>query len=353
MNAAILATLLRKDLILFFSNRFFAFITFLALFAYAAIYYLLPADIDETLEMAVYAPNLPAQFLEELGEEGLIMIPIDSERALQEAVRQGEHAVGVILPADFFSNLAIGMKGEVYLYFSADFSEEFRQMYAILFTEIGYMVSGKPLNIEVTEEILGEDRVGDQIAYRDRLLPLMVVIILTFETMGLASLIASEVTTGTLQALLITPLRVEGLFLAKGTFGTGLAFIQAVLLMAIIGGLNHKPEMILVILFLGSVLVTGLAFLIASVSKEMMSAMGWGMLAVVVLSLPSFSVLLPGSVTDWVKAIPSYHIVDPIYRIVNQYTVTWSDLGVNLAILTVSAGFIFALGVVVLRRKFQ
>lgn len=353
MSASIIATLLHKDLVLFFSNRFFAFITFFALFVYAAIYYLLPADIDETLEMGLYAPNLPASMLDELRDEGLIMIPMDSEQALQAAIREREYDVGVALSEDFVTSLLSGEKGQAHLYFSADFPEEFKDLYAIFFTEIGYMLTGQPLPIEVTEEILGQDRVGDQIAYRDRLLPLFVVIILTFETMGLASLIASEISEGTLQALLVTPLQIEGLFIAKGTFGIALAFSQATLLMAILGGLNHQPAMILVILLLGSVLVTGLAFLVASVSKDMMSAMGWGMLAIVVLSLPSFSILLPGSVTDWVRMIPSYHIVDPVYRIINQYSLSWADLAANLAVLSIFAIITLALGVIVLRRKFQ
>jgi ABC-2 type transport system permease protein len=175
---------------------------------------------------------------------------------------------------------------------------------------------------------------------------------LMFETLGLASLIASEISTGTISALLVTPVRVEGLFIAKGILGVGLAFLQALLLMAIVGGLSNQPAMIIIILLLGSVLVTGLAFLVASISKDMMSAMGWGMLAIVVLSLPSFSVLLPGSLTGWVKIIPSYHVVDPVYRIVN-YAPTWEEVSANLIILVISAVLFLSAGIIVLRRKFQ
>jgi ABC-2 type transport system permease protein len=352
MDISIIFALLRKDIILFFSNRFFALITFLALFAYAAIYFMMPSEIDETLELAIYTPNFPTSILAELAEQGLVLTNLESEEAIIESVHEGQNQVGAVLSADFFQKLISGQTGQVQLYFSSDFDNEFKEVYALLFTEIAYMISGKPLNIQISEDILGEDRSGDQIAYRDRLLPLLVVMILMFETLGLASLIASEVSAGTITALLVTPVRVEGLFVAKGILGVGLAFIQALLLMAIVGGLNKQPAMILIILLLGSVLVTGLAFLVASISKDMMSAMGWGMLAIVVLSLPSFSVLLPGSLTGWVKIIPSYHVVDPVYRIVN-YAPTWAEVSGNLIILAISALIIFVLGVVVLRRKFQ
>jgi ABC-2 type transport system permease protein len=352
MNINIIFGLLRKDLILFFSNRFFALITFLALFAYAAIYFLMPSEIDETLELVIYAPNFPTSFLDELAKQGLVLNTMESEGTLIDSVREGQNQVGAVLSSDFFQKLISGQKAEVQLYFSSNFDNEFKEVYALLFTEIGYMISGKPLNIQVSEEILGEDRLGDQIAYRDRLLPLLVVMILMFETLGLASLIASEISTGTISALLVTPVRVEGLFIAKGILGVGLAFLQALLLMAIVGGLSNQPAMIIIILLLGSVLVTGLAFLVASISKDMMSAMGWGMLAIVVLSLPSFSVLLPGSLTGWVKIIPSYHVVDPVYRIVN-YAPTWEEVSANLIILVISAVLFLSAGIIVLRRKFQ
>jgi ABC-2 type transport system permease protein len=219
MNASIIAALLRKDLVLFFSNRFFALITFLALFAYAIIYYLLPAEINETLELALFAPDLPTSLINELSEEGLVIINMESEQALKDAVLEGRYPVGVVLPSDFVPKLISGQTGQVHLYFSADFDNEFKDMYAIIFTEIAYMISGKPLNIQVTEEILGDDRSGDQIAYRDRLLPLLVVMILTFETMGLASLIASEVSAGTLTALLVTPVRGGGVICCQRNIG--------------------------------------------------------------------------------------------------------------------------------------
>lgn len=62
MNGQMIGALLRKDLVLFFSNRFFALVTVLALVFYAVIYYAMPGTVDETLEMAIYAPNLPPGF---------------------------------------------------------------------------------------------------------------------------------------------------------------------------------------------------------------------------------------------------------------------------------------------------
>jgi len=59
MTRKLVTTLVVKDLTLFFRNRFFAFITVLALVFYVLVYYLLPGSVDELLEIGFYAPDLP------------------------------------------------------------------------------------------------------------------------------------------------------------------------------------------------------------------------------------------------------------------------------------------------------
>ena len=352
MNAAMIGALLRKDLVLFFSNRFFALVTILALVAYAAIYFFMPEQVDETLEMAIYTTETTAPLGPELAESGLVLQEMASPEALREAVAAGEQQVGAVLPDGFARSVAIGEPQTVQLYFSAAFPEEFKELYIIFFRELGFILSGQPLNIEVEEEVLGVDRAGEQIAYRDRMLPLFAIFVLMVEMLGLASLIAGETAEGTINALLVTPLRVEGLFTAKAIFGVGLAFIQAVLLLAITGGLNQQPLLVLVLLLLGSLLVTGLGFLIASVARDLMSVMGWGIVAIVAMSLPAFSVLLPGLTTGWVRAIPSYYLVDAMNQVLN-YGAGWAEVSGHLLALALFAALFLALGIGVLRRRFR
>jgi ABC-2 type transport system permease protein len=208
------------------------------------------------------------------------------------------------------------------------------------------------VDIETTEIILGPDMAGEQIPPRQKMLPLLTVFILGMEILGLASLISEEVEAGTLKALLVTPVRVDGLFLAKGTFGITFAFIQTALLMGVTGGLNQKPMLILTVLLLGSALVTGISFLIASFGRDMLSVMGWGMLAIILLAIPTFSILIPGMANNWIKIIPSYYLADTTYRTLN-FGAGWADVGLNLAVLLASALGFMGLGVVVLRRKFR
>jgi ABC-2 type transport system permease protein len=193
---------------------------------------------------------------------------------------------------------------------------------------------------------------GDQIAPRARMLPLLAIFVLMIETLGLASLISSELHGGTLRALLVTPLTVEGLFLAKGIFGTLFAFVQVALLMALTGGLNQSPILILTTLLIGSALVTGIGFLMASVSRDLLSVMAWGILVILILAIPSFVIMLPGIASEWIKLIPSYYLVDTVFRVIN-FEAGWSDVAINLIALLGFTLLFMVLGIYTLRRKLR
>ncbi len=352
MNPRILSTIVLKDLKLFFKNRFFALITVLGLVAYAGIYLLMPREVDETLEIGLVAPTLPSSLSDQLREEGLILQVVESEDALKETVREGELLVGIVLPDDFLSALMSGEKVRAHIYFSAELPEEMRDIYPILVEEWISMISRQSLTIEATTEVLGPDMAGQQIPTRDRMLPLFAVFVLMMETMGLASLISSEVVSGTLHALLVTPLRLEGLFFGKGITGVGMAFSETAFLMAVTGGLNHHPFLILTVLLLGAAMVTGIAFWVGASSKDMMSVMGWGILVLLLLAIPSMNVLLPGLTSDWIRVVPSYYLVDAIHRVVN-FEASWAEVIGNLIALLAFAGAFLALGIGVLRRRLR
>jgi ABC-2 type transport system permease protein len=352
MNPRMIFALVQKDITLYFKNRFFALITVLGLVAYIGIYFLLPRELDESLQLAWYAPELPTAFVDSLQEEGLVINAYPSETALVDAVEAGDEPFGIALPENFVPALLQGTKPQVRIYFQSELPDEFRDAYKLLMSELGFMLAGKTLNVEVEEVLLGQDMVGQQIAPRQRMLPVLVIFILMIEVMGLASLISSEIVTGTLKALLVTPLRVEGLFLSKTITGVLMAFSQVAILMGIIGGFQREVPLMLVTLLLAALLVTGLSFLVASVARDMMSVFAWGMTAIIILAIPAFNILLPGLTTDWIKVIPSYYMIDTIHRVVN-FEAGWSQAGTNLlALSTFSVAFI-GLGVVSLRRKLQ
>ena len=351
MNWQNVRALVAKDFSLFFRNRFFTVITVLGVVFYIAIYFLMPSEVDENLQIGLYSP-VAFPVLEQMEGEGLEVKSVESLEALEEGVIENEYVAGIALPADILTDFISGEKPKITLYFSSDLPDETKEAVVVLIRELAYQQAGQPLAVDISEEILGPDMLGIQIPPRDRMRSLFAVLLIITESMGLANLITEEVERRTLNALLITPVSVKELFTAKAIVGIGLAFVKAVLFMGIVGGLGGQPLIILVALVLGAVLVTGDGFIIAAVSKDFMSVLGWGVLGFIVLLIPSFSVIAPGVITGWVKIFPSYYLVNTVHRAAN-FGSGWGDVGINLLILLGFSLAILWIGITLLRRKLQ
>lgn len=351
MNRRVVRALVAKDLALFFRNRFFAFVTVAGLVAYVGIYLAMPRTVDETLKLGLYAPTMPPVLEQMEGAQGLALERFDSEEALREAVAGGEYPAGIVLPEGFLEKLTAGEQVQVEVLVGPDVPEELEGAASVLIQQFAYLQSGQGPRVEISRQVLGRDMVGRQIPPRDRMLPLLATFLMLVETLGLASLISEEVEGHTIQALLITPLTVRGLFLAKGVTGVGLAFGEVALFMVATRSLDRNPLLLLVALFLGAIMVTGISFLLGALGKDLMSVMAWGIPVLIIVSIPAFGVMFPGTISDWAKFIPSYYLVDTVHQAANLRG-GWGDLWGNLVILVGFDILFIVLGVTVLRRRF-
>ena len=349
MSWRTIKTLIAKDFKLFFRNKFFGIMTIFGIILYLVFYFIMPNTVDEKIEIGLYAPQAFSMFYENI-EEGLIIRNMKTEDELKQAVTDKELHIGISIPEDIQKSLMSGKKPQIFVYYSSDLSDEIKEMYTILIGEMINQMSGFEIDIDEIEIVLGPDMGGKQIPYRDRMLPLFAVMLLITETLGLANLITSELEDGTIQALLTTPMKVTDLFVGKGVTGVFLAFSPAVLLMIITGSLTQNISLIIASLLLGSIMVTGLAFFIASISKDMMSVIAWGTLLMIVLFIPAFTVIFPGPVSGWIKVIPSFFLVDTLHRAVN-FDIGWSgNLNNIMFLIGFNIVFVF-LGITTLKRK--
>ncbi|MGQ9677510.1 MAG: ABC transporter permease [Chloroflexota bacterium] len=350
MNPRIIATLIAKDIRLFARSRVFAILTPLAFLIYFPIYFLMPSSVDESLKIGLYAPTAPAAFAH-VEEEGLEIEMVASEEALKEAVLEGRYVAGVKFPAGILERLASGPKPNVALYVAAGTPAEITDAIRVLIKEFIFLETGQPLTITVSAETLGPDMLGQQIPPRDRLRPLLAIFVLLVEMMALATLIGEEVGRRTIRALLVTPMTIRELFAAKGILGVSMAFGQAALFMAIVGGLSKQPLIVLAALLLGAILVTGIGFLMGSAAKDMLSVMPWLIVVFVPLVIPALGILLPGILTTWVKIIPSYYLVDATYRAAS-FGSGLGEVWQSLLILLVFDVVFVWIGIVTLKRRF-
>ncbi len=352
-----IAALVRKDVKLFFRNQFFALITLMGLAFYLLVYFMLPATVEERLPVAVYVESVAAELTSTLplnaGElsDGLTIVTFDSKEALIAAVEKGDYLAGLVLPADALAAVRRGEPISLSLYYAPNTPSEMREaLNSILKAGFNSLAGVSGSGVTRVTEVLGAP-VTAPIPLRDRVLPTLVLTILAVEVMGLATLIVEEVEHGTARAVLITPLGTPQFFASKAVMGIGLAFVQVFAIVAISGKLAADPLLITLTLLIGCLLITGIGFLIAALSRDMMSVIGWGMMVLIVLALPSFTLLFPAIGSGWIDYIPSYYLVDTLHRTMN-FSASLGDVAPNLLTLLIIGGGTLVIGSVALRRRF-
>lgn len=351
MNWQTIPPLIRKDLTIFFRNRFYSFITIFALVAYVGVYYLMPAQVDEIIEVGLYAPSTSAEAARMLEDDGISFRIFESEADLEQAILDEEISSGIAFPDNLVPDALAGLRPTVRIYVPSDVDEDTKDAMRVIVEAMSLTLTGQSLNIEANEVTLGRDMAGEQIPPRDRMLPLFAVIVLMFETMGLSSLLAEEIQAGTIRALLVSPMGTRELFTAKGVVSVSMVLFQALVLMTAVGAMKYAPLILLTTLFLGALLVTGVGFLMGAAGKDMLSVMAWGVLVMILLGIPSFGVLFPGTMTSWAKLIPSYYLADTVHQVVN-FGAGWPQVSGNLLALLAWDVVLLFLGAAVLRRKF-
>ncbi len=351
MNIQVVRTLLKKDLTLFINDRFYFYLTIIGLVFYIGLYFVMPSKVDEKISLGVYAPVLPPAFSQAVSPEGTDVRFFQDEEDLKDAILKGDLMAGVALTPEALMDWEDGQIPTIYIYYDSASPPEISAAISTLIKEFAYSQTGQILVYDTSEQILGHDMIGRQIPMRDRMLPLLASFLLLTEMLSLAALIAIEVEQGTIRAILSTPLRVSELFLAKGILGVTLAFAQVALFLGVIGGLNQQPVAMLVTLFFGSLLVVGIGFLLAALSRDVMAVTGWGVLFMIFLAIPAIGHIVPGLLADWAKVIPSYYLTDSFSRIAN-YGAGLVDILPNLGILAGMTVVLYAAGIAVLRRRY-
>jgi ABC-2 type transport system permease protein len=349
-----ITTLLKKDLTLFTRDRFYFLITVLGLVMYLVIYLIMPKTMNENIKLGLYAPGISeATMLDNTlaADKGIDLKVFSSITELRDAVSRNDYAAAIALPDDFLSGLRNGKGPEVTVYFAAAAPEELRAAVTAMINELASQTSGQTVLLELNTEILGNDLSGKPIPWRDRLIPVMVIFILGTEILSLASLISTELEQKTIRALLVTPLKLNQLLTAKAIVGIGMAFIQVFLFAAIVGGLKNQPISMLLVLFAGSIMVTGLGFLVASTARDMMGVSAWGMIAMIIFIIPAIGGIIPGLLSGWAKILPSYHLTDAISQLVN-YGTTFRNISGNILIMLGWSAVFSVIGVLALKRRY-
>jgi ABC-2 type transport system permease protein len=390
-RASIISAIVAKDMRSFTRDTIWVMLSIIGLVAYVAVFYLMPDSVGETITVGVHEYDLEEALGEfEDQEEGLALVEFESAEDMEAVIAgdlqawdtpdglylrdreadepkpdEGEKIdvdIGLAFPEGFVQAAATGEKATVTVIMDASVPSEYRNAMSSAVREIGYAVrtaatGGTEADMlpvgwpDESEIILGEDRVGAQIPLREKLKPMLAFFVLMIESFSLAGLVAMEVQSRTVTAVLVTPATQSDFLLAKGITGTTLAFLQAALILALVGGFTAQTWFpVVVIILLGAIMVTGISLLVGSLGADFMGTLYYGMLALIPLLIPSFAAMFPGTAAPWVQFMPSYGIIQALID-VTAYGESWSGIAADLGISLAWVVAIVGAGVWALRRK--
>ncbi len=374
-RAAIIWAIVLKDLREFSRDRLWIILTPLSLASLVAIFWLLPATVDESVTLGLHPAPMGHLFQTLVGDgEGearaLKVVAFTDEKRLAAAVAgeleendAQEVAIGIAFPDDFVGAVQSGKATTVTVYVNAAVPEEIRRAVTSGIRELAYglqaamalknPVDALPITLPAAETIVvGEDRIGVQVPLRDKLRPLMAIIMLMIEAIALAGLVAVEIERRTVTALLVTPARTGDVLAAKWITGAILGLSQALVLLLATRSFGSHWWLVILLVALGAAMMSAVGLIAGSAGKDFMSTLFGSMIFIVPLMIPAFGMLFPGSAATWIQWLPSYGLVTGMVDVVGYgrglTEVAW-HLGTTLGWVVV----LFATALLILKRRVE
>ncbi|MCD4701886.1 MAG: ABC transporter permease [Candidatus Aegiribacteria sp.] len=333
---AITATIVLKDLREFSRDRLWMILTPISLIFMIVIFLILPDTVSETITLGVYPSYLSESFSmlidREAGEfQGLEIIGFADENQLADAVLNGsgEISIGIALPVDFTESLLSGSGGSISVYVSESVPQEMRRALSSGVREIAYAVqavySGRgtlstlPVVLpHLQARILGEDMAGRQVPLRNRIRPILVIMILLIEALALAGLVSVEIEHRTATALLVTPARTGDFLAAKCITGTILAVSQAFLFLLATGGFIFDWLIVSVLILLGAGMASAVGMLSGTSGRDFIGTLFYGTIFVIPLMIPALSTMFPGKPSTIIRLLPSYGLTEAMSGVLGE-----------------------------------
>ena len=362
-RVSIVWAIILKDLREFSRDKFFMYMTVIGLAAYVVFFWVLPNTVNETIRVAVRQTGMDTVFAlgEQATEEGIEFVRFDTSEEFATALGLRDERpperfdIGLEFPEGFLEDVITGEKTTVRVYVDGAVPPEIRGAMESFVREIAYSLTGNPLPVTQPDQdtiLLGDDRAGDQVSFREKMRPLFAFIVLIVETLALGSLVATEIQSRTVTAIVVTRARISDFLMAKTILGGVFAFTQAALLMLLIRSFDNNPLILVVALALGAVLATGVGLVTGASGKDFMGLTFYSMLFLIPLMIPAFAALYPGTASGWIKVLPSYGLVQTIVGVAT-YGDGWREVLPYLGMLLAWCAALFAAGFFILKRKVE
>lgn len=374
-RASIIRAIVWKDLREFSRDRVWIILTPTTIVFVILAFWLAPNKVNETITVGVFPPGL-AQALESLGEgeggevRGIEFETFESEEQLAAAVAgelEGDGtkdvSIGIAFPDNFAPAMLLGERLAVSVYLDGAvpgwitdaISSEIREIVYGMQAAAAGRNPADALPVRMPDQetmILGEDRAGIQVPLREKIRPLMAIMILMVEAIALAGLVAVEIERRTVTALLVTPARVSDVLAAKAITGAVLAVSQVLVFLLASRSFGDDWLLVTVLMLIGAVMMSAVGMIAGSAGRDFMSTMFFGIVLITPLMIPAIAALYPGAAAFWVKALPSHGLIEAMIDVLG-YSRNWSDVAPHIGTSLAWCVMLFVTALVILKKKVE
>ena len=271
------------------------------------------------------------------GMEGIDLALLDDPADLKAKVEADDLDAGLVLPSGFDDHVRSGARPFLEFYVGGESLASNRIILAVTTIDLVREIEGTPPPVEVQVVALGDEGLPIDV----RLVPFIMMYALVVAAVFLPAMsIADEREKGTLNALIVTPVRLVEVIIAKGILGLVLALAMTVFTLFLNGALGADPLALFVVLLFGSILCVEIGLIFGTVSKDVTAVFtlikGTGIL----LLGPTVFYIWP----DWpqwiAKLFPTYWAINPIFEVSSNNAGlgdVWVELLIGLGVIALLA----------------
>lgn len=277
------------------------------------------------------------------GIEGIELTLLDDVDDLKQRVEGNDLDAGLVLQAGFDADLRSGARPPLEFYVGGESLASNRVILAVTTVDLVREVEGSTPPVDVEVVSLGEE--GDPIAVR--LVPFITMYALLVAGVFLPSFsLADEREKRTLDALVVSPVKLSEVVIAKGILGFVLAIAMAIVTLWLNGALDAQVFPLLVVLLIAGLLLVEVGLVFGTGSKDITGVFtlikGTGF----ILLAPTIFYIFP----DWpqwiAKLFPTYWVINPVYEVtINDAGLgaVWGELAIALVVILALAAIVAAL----------
>jgi len=260
--------------------------------------------------------------------EGFEVQIIDDAERLLEMVESHDFDAGLILQPGFDEAVRAGDQPLIQVSISGQSLESDRLIIGSAILDLVRGLTDSTGVVEVDLVVIGEESIDLSL----RLLPLMVIMAVAIAgTMVTASSLVDEKESGTMDALLVTPLSVGETMLSKGVFGALLAVLTGLITLAINSAFGSQPWAVTLAIVVGAVMMAEFGLMLGSWAKNTNTLFAAWKGGGILLLFPVIFTIWP-DLPQWIAQLgPTYYFLQPIFDL-SVTDASFGDVAGNLAI---------------------